>query len=138
MKISKKIEWIKPFIDVAEKKLKLNLSKLTEIKAIDKIPLDKLQPYYGLTTYHKGKYSITLCLHYHKRTCPMGDLRVVVQKPFSKIDILITLAHEIGHVVSEWEHTPRRQIMESMIVIIFMKYLEKTGYNSEEKELNDT
>lgn len=54
--------------------------------------------------------------------------------PFSKIDMLDHLAHEIAHLES-WEHTPKHKRLEAKIKIKFMHMLQAEGYISEEDEL---
>ena len=55
---------------------------------------------------------------------------------FSKIEVLANFAHEISHIVSDWDHTPRRQILENEILTVFMLRLIRQGYTSEEKEVD--
>jgi len=55
--------------------------------------------------------------------------------PYSTIDILEILAHELAHTVESFEHTPDHKIMECRIKTIFMKVLKKQKYTCEEDEL---
>lgn len=54
--------------------------------------------------------------------------------PFSKIDLLELLAHELAHL-THWEHTPSHKALEARLKRLFMTQLEKTGYISEEQEM---
>jgi hypothetical protein len=56
--------------------------------------------------------------------------------PFSKIDLLTHLAHELAHT-EDWKHTPKHSALEAKIKIAFMKMLNREGYISEETELNE-
>jgi hypothetical protein len=56
--------------------------------------------------------------------------------PFSKIDLLKNLAHEIGHIEEPTQtHTPRHEKICSKITMAFMRRLHADGYESEEEEL---
>lgn len=55
-------------------------------------------------------------------------------RPFSKIDILQLLAHELAHT-EDWNHTPRHKKLEAKITRSFMTMLEAEGYESEEREM---
>lgn len=60
---------------------------------------------------------------------------------YTKMELISNFAHELAHVWvyhekdSLWgEHTPNRVLVENIIMLIFMKRLEKEGYISEERE----
>jgi len=55
--------------------------------------------------------------------------------PFSKIDLLMGLAHELAHHTVGFKHTPKHKKLENRLCGIFMTMLENEGYISEEHEL---
>jgi hypothetical protein len=57
-------------------------------------------------------------------------------EPYSKIDILSLLAHELAHML-DMEHTPKHKKLESKILSMFMTRLASKGYISEEAELKE-
>lgn len=54
--------------------------------------------------------------------------------PFSKIDMLHSLAHELAHM-HDMDHTPAHKKLEAKILSAFMTQLRNDGYISEEHEL---
>jgi hypothetical protein len=134
MYISKKIEWIRPYVEEA-KKIVPSLKKVTSIKTI-RPTKNKLQRTMGLCSTNDGKkYVITLWTHHqHIKTV---DPFTCEFTPYSKMDLLVTLAHEIAHL-DDFDHSPLHKKIESKLTLLFVKMLEKEGYVSaehEEKEL---
>lgn len=124
--ITKNLEWTREYIE-AVAHLIPNLKRLKRIshKYGNK---EKWQHCHGLITYYDQKhYRITLYLTYH-------DQYTDKIKPYSSIDLLQYLAHELAHL-KEWEHTPDHKMLECIIMQIFMVKLKEKGYESEEEEL---
>lgn len=129
MYISKKLEWLRPFI----KEIKIAYPKLKQLR---KITIMRS----SLTKRHRaqaecrpldnGFYNIAIRTEYQR--IDFNPLKVEL-RPYSKVDILDSLAHEISHIY-HWDHTPERKIMESQINIKFMIMLKSQGYISEEDE----
>lgn len=80
----------------------------------------------------KKRIYITINLYFWK----LESLKPVKRKlsPFSKIDLLESLAHELAHAV-DFDHTTRHKKLEAKMKSMFMTMLEKEGYISEEHEL---
>lgn len=93
IKYSKDLEWLKPFIDAVDGWF-IDASKIKAIKGF-RVPLNKQQHVLGRTTKFKGKYTITLLAQ---------DQRYdhYVYTPIE--NILVTLAHELSHLIFWNEH----------------------------------
>ena len=126
MKIVKELEWMREYIESVH-------HLLPHIKQIKKISKktgnkEKWQHCHGLITYYdKKSYRITLYTTYH-------DMISDKIRPYSTIDLLQYLAHELSHS-SHWDHTTQHKMLECIIMQIFMVKLEEKGYVSEEEEL---
>lgn len=126
MIIVKELEWMREYIDSVS-----NL--LPNIKSLRKISLktgnkEKWQHCHGLITYYDKKhYRMTLYTTYH-------DMITDKIKPYSTIDLLSYLAHELAHLIW-WDHCPNHKILECIILQSFMIKLKESGYISEEEEL---
>ena len=57
----------------------------------------------------------------------------VKSTPFSKLELLCNLAHELAHT-AHWLHSPDHKKLECDIIKIFMDELNMIGYESEENE----
>lgn len=55
------------------------------------------------------------------------------KKRLTRIFILSILAHELSHL-QFLDHSPKRQLLESQIMILFMSRLHENGYTTEEDE----
>lgn len=128
MKIVKEYEWMRDYIDSVS-------HLLPKIKKLKKISLkrgnkERWQHCHGLITYCDGKsYRITLYRTYH---CMMSDKI----KPYSSIDLLQYLAHELSHL-EHWDHTPDHKQLECILMQIFMTKLKQDFYVSEEDEMKN-
>lgn len=134
MKLSKNIEWFRPYLDKVSHLVPLNeLDKIISIKPrknqVKKHHAQLVENYNDGVLFQKY-ISINL---YSWRLVGLAPAKRTLL-PFSKIDLLNYLAHELAHLV-DWNHTPRHNLIQSQITIIFMEYLESTGYISEENEL---
>lgn len=114
--------------------------KLLLIKGIGSHSLSTIQNCEGRTWFlPNGDKEIDIFLTYQQKYSPHnGNQCNIKKKPFSTMDLLITLAHELSHVATDFDHTPNHKIIECKILIIFMKKLLKDGYISEEIELGTT
>jgi hypothetical protein len=126
MNIVQSLEWTREYIDSVS-------HLLPGIKRLKRISAkygnrERWQHCHGLITYYDGKhYRITLYLTYH-------DFYSDKIKPYSTIDLLTYLAHELSHL-QHWDHTPDHKLLEAIILQIFMVKLKERGYISEEDEL---
>lgn len=134
IKINKKLEWVRPYL----KRVKhlVDLSALGRISVKTRFPVTVAQPYHGIIWRKgRGKFTILLTLNYQEKYKYHDDNKCYLRlKPYSKIDILMNLAHELAHI-TYWDHCPNRQILESRITMLFMNQLLRDGYISEEEEL---
>lgn len=132
IKYSKELEWLEPYVEQA----RTFIPNMDRLQAIQKIPLkkDKKHRVYGTCTQDENSYYIIRLYLEYNHTASFKPLKFQ-RKKFSRMDILLTLAHELTHMVF-WDHCPRRQILESQIAIMFMARLHFDGYISEEHELS--
>lgn len=126
MVIVKCLEWTEEYINSVAHLLP-NIKRLKKISA-KYGNKEKWQHCHGLITYYDQKhYRITLYMTYH-------DHFTDKIKPYSTIDLLKYLAHELSHL-RHWDHTPDHTLLECIILQIFMVKLKEKGYISEEEEL---
>ena len=92
------------------------------------------QHIHGVLTHYKDEkhYRMTLYTRYISIT-KMHPLEYKI-KPYSKIDMLEFLAHELAHLHC-WDHTPDHMKLQSELLLIFMVHLKKSGYKSYEDEM---
>lgn len=132
MIISKSLEWTRPYIeDIA-----LVIPKVKKIKKIHAMgaSLHKIASCYAqLTVDNKSKRHVISIYTNYATVVSLKPFKRVI-KPFSKVDILQTLAHELAHVL-HWDHTPEHKIVENTIAVMMMQKLQADGYISEEHEL---
>lgn len=129
MQIVKELEWTRDYIQSVQHLLP-NLKKLRKISS-KKGNKERWQHCHGLITYYDQKhYRITLYLTYH-------DQYTDKIKPYSTIDLLQYLAHELSHL-QWWDHTPEHKMLECIVMQIFMVKLKESGYISEEDELSSS
>jgi len=136
VKISPELKWVIPYLKRA--------SKIVPVEQLEKIiavkpRLEQIQHCHAQlvtetnthTNQVKRRY-ISLNLYYVKshQLKPLKRKKV----PFSKIDLLETLAHELAHLI-DVKHTPKHKKLENRLCSIFMTMLEQTGYVSEEYEM---
>jgi hypothetical protein len=126
MKISKKLEWMRPYVTEG-------LKHVPKGKAVTRLWTFKLGGRYGkhetaaIITNDFKEYRIYLHTMRHPRGQPPSQ--------FSKIDMIKYLAHEMAHM-KDMDHTPRHSRLEGKLQAIFSAMLEKEGYVSEEEELS--
>ncbi len=128
MIITKKLEWMRDYVNSVD-------HLLPNLKRLKRISSKRASEYYwqhchGLITYMDNKtFRITLYMNYH-------DMPTDQIKPYSTIDLLQYLAHELSHL-EHWDHTPDHKYLEVIIMGIFMTKLKQSGYVSEELELKE-
>lgn len=130
MRIVKRLQWLEPYLN--------KVGHLVNLNRISKINV--YSPRLDATTYAQGyatlvqgaKPYITISIYYLviSKLNPLKRRK----KPYAKIDILNTLAHELAHL-EHWDHTPEHRKLENKISSIFMTLLSKTNYVSEEHEM---
>jgi hypothetical protein len=125
MFIVKELEWMRLYVDSVQHLLP-HLKQLKKISS-KKGTKTKWQHCHGLITYFdKKSFRITLYMNYH-------DFFSDKIKPYSTIDLLQYLAHELSHL-EHWDHTPGHKQLECFIMLNFMNTLQSSGYISEEEE----
>lgn len=127
IKVSKKLEWIRPYVE-------LGIEFISKKHKLDRVGCWSLGKSRGIGEHAaifqnklKDGHRIWMHTHYNNGNGP---------QPFSKIDLLTHLAHELAHM-EDWKHTPKHKKLETKILSAFMSKLIKDGYVSEEKELNE-
>lgn len=131
MKISKDYEWIRDYLELA--KHLVPLKKITHIKFITPPNNLKTQLCHGMITRHEnGTYSITL-FRKHKSIDPITHTIVIT--PYSKLDILMYLSHELAHMKFFEQHCPKHKKLELKIHNRFITKLKNSGYISEEHDV---
>jgi hypothetical protein len=124
-KLGKSLVWMKPYLDVA-------IPHLPASKRIARITAwNKTNGRYG-----KGCQACiitdddeTFRVYIHTYSHPRGE----EPTPYSKLELLELLAHELAHTVS-FDHTPEHKKLEAKLLTIFMNQLESEGYVSSEEE----
>lgn len=118
IKLSKDIEWLRPFIDIT--RYLVDLKKLTHIKSYRVRPgLNELA--YGMTHYSKNKFYITI------RTTKWSKSK----KQYLELDkghIIDTLAHELSHLEC-WEHDIDHFDLQTRIMRLYIPLLRKYKVN---------
>jgi hypothetical protein len=124
--ISPKFEWMRPYLEAGS-------YLLPPGKSITRLGYWSLNGKYG-----KNSHAAIITNDDLEHRVYMKDMyqrrNMTHPAPFSKIDLLKTLAHEMAHT-ADWEHTPAHGRLEAQLSALFMYMLEKEGYQSEEKEL---
>lgn len=128
MVIVKELEWMRGYIESVSHLL----PKLKQLKKISSMKGNKerWQHCHGLITYFdKKSFRITLYTSYHAQFTD----RIL---PYSTIDLLQYLAHELAHL-EHWDHTPDHKQLECIVLTLFMTRLKQAGYVSEEEEMKE-
>jgi hypothetical protein len=125
MIITKNLKWFEEYINSVSHLLP-NLRKLKRISSKTG-SRERWQHSHGLITYYDEKhYRMTFYTTYH-------DMIQDKIKPYSTLDLLQYLAHELSHL-ENWDHTTKHKHLESIIMLSFVLRLESKGYISEEDE----
>lgn len=127
MRVSPKLEWMREYAE-------LGMTFVSQDAVLERIGAWTLGKSRGCEEHaaiyqdrNGGPYRIWMHTHYY-----FGKEK----RPWSKIDLLTLLAHEIAHI-EDWKHTPKHKKLESKILSAFMVKLKKEGYVSEEVELKE-
>ena len=141
LKFSRDLRWLKPFVEAVDS-IVPNIKNLNAIKKLGVKGNTKCR-IAGVTIHsiyddpcHRDTWEIYIYTEYNEIQNLNKPPLKFKKRRYSKLDILATLAHELTHL-HEWEHTPKRQILESKILIRFMELIEDQGYISEEKEMKE-
>lgn len=127
MLISPELRWLKPYVELA-------MPYLPRGKVVTRIGAWKIggragkEEHAAILTNDGRNYRIYL----HTQCHPRHSSKPL---PFSRIDLLQYLAHEMAHMTHMPAHTPAHKRLEAKLTIVFMRQLEREGYVSEEKEL---
>lgn len=134
MKINKNLSWLKEYLELAQEYVPA-LKNIKEVKELYH-QKNKMQRIQGSLSYDIffGNYTLSLYTTYKRIEVKNRRTKAVI-KPYSTIDVLSTLAHEIAHL-KYWDHTPKHKMLESQLTMLFMEHLEKLGYISEEEEFS--
>ena len=132
MYISQKLKWLEPYVNDV-KKMHKKFNKLKKITIMRSSFTKRDRAYGEFRELVDNTQKIALRIEY--QYIDFYPLKVTL-KPFSKVDILQNLAHELAHCY-HFEHTPEHKILESEITTYFMYKLKTTGYISEEIELGE-
>lgn len=129
MKISKYFLWLAPYVNSSIPHIK-NLYRLKRISARSPRK-DQIQRCNAITTIDENKnYKITIYRFFQNIDISNGI--EIALEPYSKIDILESLAHELAHL-EHWNHTPEHKKLENKLLNLFMGKLKRSGYVSEEE-----
>lgn len=132
--ISEQLEWIRPYL--------VDVEHLVPIKHLRRVTAKKPrkdftqnQLCHGMITRYaryKRDFKITLYTYFIDITKIHPEVHMRL-RPYSKIDTLCFLAHELSHMV-HWDHTPQHKSLEAELTHLFMIRLRASGYVSEEEE----
>jgi hypothetical protein len=126
MKVSPEFLWLVPYVELA-------LPHLPKGKKVTRLGAWRFGGRCGkkeqaaIFTDDFRSFRIYLHTHTHPRALPEP-------RPYSRIEVLENLAHELAHLINMNEHTPAHRKLEAKLTMIFMHRLEKDGYISEERE----
>lgn len=125
VKVDKELQWIIPYLNLAQ--------RLVPLKRLDRVVVKRAtldeyrkQDEHASCVKYGSRYEIILWLKYSKFTHTNGRKCEMKLKRYSRIDILTHLAHELAHVAAWNEcHNAKHKLIESKLLVIFMKYLDK-------------
>lgn len=126
MKVSPKLHWMTPYLHIG-------LKHVPQGKKVTRLSWWRFNGRFGkgshacIFTNDYKEYRIYLKDTYQRKDMPQAA-------PFSKIDMLHSLAHELAHML-HMDHTPEHKKLEAKILSAYMTQLRKDGYISEEHEL---
>ena len=136
IKINASLEWVRDYLRRVKHLFPYN--RLVRIRAKATAPINAKEPYNACILHDEVEdtYEIILVTNWQEKYKYFdGNKCHLRHSPFSRIDLLNHLAHELAHML-HWRHTPEHKILESKITTLFMKQLLRDGYVSEEDELN--
>ncbi len=131
MKIGKKIQWLRPYLDAAASYI-LAFPKLVGVSTKEP-PMNQIatSEAVALCDESTGLYNIVLRTSYisYIKLRPLKRER----KYYTKIYFLCNLAHELAHL-DHWDHSPDHKLLEAKLTIVFMEILKSQGYIADENE----
>lgn len=131
-RISKDIQWLSPFIQLARGLVPVD--RVREIRSA-RTPLDKIER--SVATCRRlpgGFYRITIKTHYQReKGAGDGTFTRTGYARHNRFYLLDSLAHELAHV-KHWDHTPQHLLLQSKLLSRFARELERQGYRSIEDE----
>jgi hypothetical protein len=113
MKISKNMEWSRPYLDAVHAHV-----KVSSIKGYVVPPGKEVQTL-GVCHKRRTKHAISIALN-------ENSAFNTVSKPVRLEDVLFVLAHELAHTV-EWDHTPEHLRVTANLLETFAIVSEKLG-----------
>ncbi len=131
MIIAKELEWTREYIE----SVAYLLPHLKQLKRIStrKADRNKIMRCHGNCTKYFDKISYRITIYTTYSMVHSYDPLTIKIHPYSLMDTLRYLAHELAHI-EHWDHTPDRLYLECMILCIFMTKMKAEGYLSEEDE----
>jgi hypothetical protein len=125
-RICQRFEWMRPYLNIGTKFIRPH--KIARIGAWSPGGRYGSKEFAAIFQDADGKpHRIWINTHYD------GDSGVT---PFSRIDLLKLLAHELAHTM-DWKHTPFHEDLSAKITRAFMAQLRRDGYISEEEEMGE-
>ena len=129
MTLTKKAEWIKPFLEAARPLV----PKIRYLRSLDfrKPRKGAVNHAHGITHLDTWNNIYDIVIHSHAvRVLSRKPLKVTYT-PFTLIESLECLAHELAHL-RHFKHTPAHKILECKIKAKFMCMIKLHGYKSDE------
>jgi hypothetical protein len=133
IKLSKSIQWLEPYLVDAEKMVP-EVRLVTSVIARRPTNDHAVQRIHAIIHANLNKTFKIVLMSARKRLVRTEPIEFKIER-YSRIELLESLAHEIAHT-RHWDHTPDRKILECKLSIVFMKRLAKSGYISEEIEMD--
>ena len=133
IKVSKSFRWLEPYLKDAEK-LVPEVRLVTGVVARKPTRDLTVQRIHAIIHANENK-TFKIVLMAARKTLVRVDPPEFKIERYSKIELLESLAHELAHT-RHWDHTPERKILECKLSILFMRRLSKSGYISEEIEMD--
>lgn len=118
IKLSKNIEWLRPFVNSVAHMVPLD--KLKSIKGY-RVQKNMEENQDGSLIKYGGKYFMTIRIQNVPK--PPKDMHY---KNIRYANLLDTLAHELAHLV-HWEHTAEHFRLQAQILLQFSYLLDKVG-----------
>lgn len=124
IKFSKKIEWLRPYVECV--KGMVNLDKLKGISTF-KVPLSKVKTTEAcLIRYDAKNFKMTITLYDHTRVRQKNGKFKVQHRKHRLNYILDSLAHELAHL-KYFDHRPEHLELQAKLLIRMSKVAKKHG-----------
>ena len=122
--LPRKLEWLRPYLELSRPLLPRG-KKIVRVGAWTKGNRYGSDCHASIHTDDQKNYRIWINLFHWTG----GRI------PFSRIELIGLLAHELAHTVDMY-HSPKHKKLEAKLLITFMTRLRQEGYVNEEEELN--